>query len=391
MITKIRIRNFRSFKDITVKLKPFNVLIGPNDSGKSNFLDAFRVISDMMLSRLDNVFFVPFQSFNALVFQGAQNKTISFDVEGKTRTADRQEPFEFEYSVEISPNKKGALHIPTERLKIKRAGAKKCQYINRTGEITKVREETNNRKRSVLYHFDSDKCAVSLLSDIKRHAYIRAVRHELGFSWLYMFQPSKMNSPVEKKEKGSIDVILSEDGSNLGEVLFYLQENCPDKFKNLKNSLKDAIPSVEDLKVTLIEKLIFVFIKQHYNGQLLKLNLKSVSDGLLRFLGILSVVYNPATPSILLFEELENGIHPRRLQTAVNLIRFLSQFSQVFVTTHSPYLVDCVASEDVLVVDKSPVGFTTIKPIRDKLGISKLLDEFSLGEAWFSGALGGIP
>jgi predicted ATPase len=399
MITKIRIRNFKSFEDTTVNLKPFNVLIGSNDSGKSNFLSVFRVISGMMWNKLDDVFSSPLLFANTL-FQGSKNEAISFDIGGSTtrkepRTRDQQESFEFEYSVKISTDEKGVLYIAAEKLRIRTKNSDKMiQHLSRSGEITKVNEGVNNKKHNVSYHFDSDRCAISLLSDIKRHAYIRAVRYELGLSGFYNFQPSKMKLPTEKKEKGNI-VVLNQNGHNLGEVLFYLQESYPDKFKNLKNSLRDAIPSVEDLQVTPIEKWIFVSIEQRYNGQLLKLNLGSISDGLLRFLGILSIVHNPFAFSSFLFEELENGIHPRRLQTVIELMRFLSlgpKPIQVFITTHSPYLVDYVKPEDVLVVDRLPsTGATIIKSIEKKKGISKLLDEFSLGEAWFSGALGGIP
>ena len=263
------------------------------------------------------------------------------------------------------------------------------KYINRTGEITRVKEI--GKRNGVSYHFDSDRCAISLLSDLKRHAYIRAVAGELSFTWFYYFKPSEMKQSKEIKEETS--PVLVRDGSNLSNVLLHLKKNHPDKFKNLKKSLKDAIPDVEDLKISTQGKWIFVTVKQRQNNQVLTLPLWSVSDGLLRFLAILSIVYNPATPSMLFFEELENGIHPHRLRTAVELMQFLSlepQFCQVLITTHSPYFVDYVIPKNVLVVEKVS-GVTTIKPLWKKPGISKLLEDFSLGEAWFSGSLGGIP
>lgn len=394
MITRIRIRNFRSFRDTTVNLKPLNVLIGPNDSGKSNFLDALNVLSQMMWSKLDGVFSGLFRSFNIILFQGSENKAISFDVDGTATSGPERKAFKFKYSIEVCPDEKGVLHFDRENLKIQTEGSKQfVQYINRSGEVTKVREETKKGSRPHPYSFDPDRCAVSSLLDVKRHAYIRATRFELGFASFYKLQPSQMKLPVEKKEEKGL-VLLAEDGRNLSEVLLYLQENSPDNFRSLKKSLKDTIPNVEDLKLRTIQKWIFVTVKQGYDGRLLDFGLGSVSDGLLRFLGILSIVYGPTgVTSMLLFEELENGIHPHRLETVMNLLRSLSSGerpTQVFVTTHSPYLVDYVTPKDVLVVDKSS-GITTIKSISKKRGISELLNEFSLGEAWFSGALGGTP
>lgn len=394
MITRIRIRNFRSFRDTTVNLKPFNILVGPNDSGKSNFLDALYVLDRMMWSKLDEVFLGLSHSFNVILFQGSDSKTISFDVDGTATGGLEWKRFKFKYSIEVGPDEKGILHFDRENLKIQSEGSERwLQYINRSGEVTRVLEETRGALKRRSYNFDPDRCAVSSLLDVKRHAYIRAVRLGLGFTHFYKFQPSMMKILAEKKEQKT-PVLLAQDGQNLSEALFYLQEDFPDNFRSLKKSLKDAIPNVEDLKLKTIEKWITVTVRQRGDGRSLDFGLASVSDGLLRFLGILSIVYNPIySASRLLFEELENGIHPHRLETVMNLLRSLASkedSAQVFVTTHSPYLVDCVTPNDVLVVDKS-LGITTIKPISRKRGISELLNEFSLGEAWFSGALGGTP
>lgn len=394
MITRIRIRNFRSFRNTTVNLKPFNVLVGPNDSGKSNFLDAFNVLRRMMLGKLGDVFSGPFRSFNVILFQGSQSKVICFHVEGTARTDPKKKPFKFEYSIEVSPDKEGVLRLDTESLRIMSESSNQWfQCINRSGGATEVKEEKKGGRQTRSYNFDPDTCAVSSLLDVKRHAYIRAVRFELGVTWFYRLQPSEMKWPVEKKEEKGI-VVLKENGKNLAEALLYLRDNHPNKFESLKKSLKDTIPSVEDLKFTAVEKWTYVTVTQRCNGRLLNLGLGSISDGLLRFLGILSIVYNPVfLASGFFFEELENGIHPHRLETIISLLQSLALGEhpiQVFVTTHSPYLVDCVTSKDVLIVDKS-LGITTIKSIANRRGISKLLDEFSLGEAWFSGALGGTP
>ena len=95
--------------------------------------------------------------------------------------------------------------------------------------------------------------------DLNRHAYIRAVKYELGLNWFYELQPSRMKLPMEKEEEKG-PVYLNQNGSNLGNVLWYLKKNYPDNFRNLKRSLKDAIPTIEDLEIAPFKKWIFVFI-----------------------------------------------------------------------------------------------------------------------------------
>ncbi len=120
-----------------------------------------------------------------------------------------------------------------------------------------------------------------------------------------------------------------------------------------------------------------------------------MSDGELAFAALMSLILAPKklTPPLLCIEEPENYLHPKLLETVVEVLnqRALelgSGASQMIATTHSPYLVDKLNLEDLVVAEKEKgaTKFTrpsTKKKLRDLLSRR----EMGLGELWFSGAL----
>jgi hypothetical protein len=115
-----------------------------------------------------------------------------------------------------------------------------------------------------------------------------------------------------------------------------------------------------------------------------------VSDGVKICTFFAALTWHPRPPKTILVEEPENGIHPKMLAEVVDLLRGLSvgkigpHACQVIVTTHSPYLLDCIdpKTEQVLVFRREADGNRTVdKPDMDKLQVW-LDEDFGLGEIW---------
>jgi predicted ATPase len=122
-----------------------------------------------------------------------------------------------------------------------------------------------------------------------------------------------------------------------------------------------------------------------------------MSDGELSFLALLSLIFAPEELSAPLYcvEEPENHLHPRLLEELWELLtqrqnEFGPRASQVIMPTHSPYLVDRVSIDDLIVIEKHN-GATHYTRPASKSHLRELLEqeELGLGELWFSGALGG--
>jgi predicted ATPase len=123
-----------------------------------------------------------------------------------------------------------------------------------------------------------------------------------------------------------------------------------------------------------------------------------MSDGTLRLLGHLATLYLPQPPPLVCFEEPENYVHPRLLELIVDLLKYPptpnpsreGSETQVLVTTHSPYLIDRLEPEDLMIVEKKE-GKTEVKGVDDIKEIKEALKTLTLGEMWYSGDLGGVP
>ena len=104
----------------------------------------------------------------------------------------------------------------------------------------------------------------------------------------------------------------------------------------------------------------------------------------------LALAHHPSPPNLILVEEPENGVHPKRLSEIVDLLRAISKGehgggSQIILTTHSPYLLDSISldTDQVLVFRREPDGRRSAQAV-DAEGIKVFLDEFKLGEVWFN-------
>lgn len=115
------------------------------------------------------------------------------------------------------------------------------------------------------------------------------------------------------------------------------------------------------------------------------------SAGVRLLMFFVALAHHPELPKIVLIEEPENGLHPKRIADVVRLLRGLTTGAlggtpaQVILTTHSPLLVDelDIDQDQVLVFEREADGNRTARPVdRDRLRL--FLDEFKLGEVWFN-------
>jgi predicted ATPase len=161
--------------------------------------------------------------------------------------------------------------------------------------------------------------------------------------------------------------------------------------------LQRAVPEVEGLRLrSTPDRKKVVGVAEKNGGGIIEAS--ALSDGVLRFLALLSLVYHPQPPPLICIEEPENGIHPHRLEKVVNLLKWLStertpeQRGQVIVTTHSTMFLDWFRDhpEWVWVVERDAEG-THFRSLKDVPHLDQVLDDFSLGEAWYGGSIGGVP
>lgn len=378
-IEQLRIQNYRALHDLELKgITPLTVFLGPNGSGKSTIFDVFAFLSECFQSGLRR----------------------AWDRRGRfreLRTRDREGPITFElryreepksplitYYLAIDENSKGP-YVAEEYLQWRRGShGQPFRFLNfkdGVGEVVsgKVPEKEDER---IPQQLDTpDILAVSTLGQFASNPRVSALRRFInGWYLSYLTADHTRGTPEAGPQER-----LSETGDNLANVIQYLKEQHPEQLNQILSILANRIPQLEGVYAAMMQdgRLLLQIKDAPFNRPILA---KFASDGTLKMMAYLLVLYDPAPPQLIGIEEPSNHLHPRLLPELAEECRTASGQSQLMVTTHSPDFVDALRSEELWVLYRSADGFTQAKRAADMCGIPELMKSgATLGNLWMEG------
>lgn len=361
----ISIKGFKSIASVKVDLKSINVIIGPNGSGKSNFIGVFSFLHEVREGRLNDYIRKAGGSEPLLHFGSKVTEKIQI------RISFRQEVNQYELTLEptaddsLYPSREWAYFWDKENYP-------KAPY----NESIPSRE--NGREAGISN------------PSLKRTA--EWVRYRLGRWRLYHVHDTSSTSPLRKTAKLNDNRFLRADGSNLPAFLYLLQKKYPNEYGLIQRTVQRVAPFFDDFQLNpdpLNEEAIRLNWKHKKSDQYF--DASSLSDGTLRFIALATLFLQPEefTPTVILVDEPELGLHPYAITMLASLVKQAAQKTQVILSTQSPLLLDHFQPEDVLVADSVDGGtqFTRLDPTK----LETWLDEYSLGQLWEKNELGGRP
>lgn len=380
-IEGLHVRNFRALRDLTLKdLKPLTVLVGPNGSGKSTLFDVFAFLADCFSIGLRKAWDKRGR-FRELRSRGEDGPIV---IELKYREEPRT-PL-ITYHLEIGETDQGPV-LETEWLQWRRGQyGKPYRFLNfRYGRGDVIEGEVPDEQASRIEEtLDSaETLAANTLGQLARHPRVASLRRFItGWYLSYLSADSARGVP----EAGAQER-LSQSGHNLPNVIQYLKEQHPDRLEQMLAVLRQRVPRLDrvDTQILADGRLLLRFKDAPFEQPVLA---KYVSDGTLKMLSYLTVLYDPDPPPLVGVEEPENYLHPRLLPGLAEECRKATQRSQVLVTTHSPSFVNALAPVEVWVVFRDESGFTQATRTSEMTGIPHLVDEGGkLGDLWMEGFL----
>lgn len=377
-IEQLRIRNYRALRDVEVRFTPLTILIGPNGSGKSTLFDVFNFLSECFRLGLRH----------------------AWDRRGKAkdlRTRGSQGPIEFElkyretpasplitYHLAIDEDLRGPF-VAEEWLQWRRGAHGKpfrfLDYRSGQGEAVSGEEPDENARRVSIPLQSRELIAVNALGQFAEHPRVAALRSFISDWYVSYLSVDETRSQPEAGPQER----LNKTGDNLANVLQFLAESHPDRLEKIFAVLRERVPRIEKvLAETMPDGRLLLQIKDAPFDQ--PVLARFASDGTLKMLAYLVVLYDPDPPQFIGIEEPENFLHPPLLPKLAEECRMATQSSQLLVTTHSPHFIDGARLEEVRILVRDQGGHTRIFEPDSKL--RALLDEgASLGYLWLSGHL----
>jgi len=364
VIGKVIIENYRSFGDRTeVKLRKFNVLVGPNNSGKSNFLDFLSFISDLVKTRISDALRRR-GGYRAVVFNGEEDRDIRFSIEAELNGRP------LKYKVVIGGEELLEEELEVEGKVLIKGKEGQGQYWN------------EGKKEYIEYGLEDNLALNALTRDVsplqlKLRDFLQRIK-------IYRFELPKLR--VKARIQRATE--LEEDGSNLSQVLHYIRNSDREAYEEIEERLRAAIPEIKYLETPPTEdgKASLEVVERHLSK---RVDISEMSDGALWLIAHLCVFSLPRPPSLACFEEPSAFVHPRILELLIDV--FKSVESQVIVTTHNPIFVNSCEPEDLIIFEKHQ-GKTEVKRIeRPEEMKERIIRDIPLGEIWYSGEIGGVP
>jgi predicted ATPase len=417
MITLIEALHFRCLKYIRQPLGPFHVLVGPNASGKTTFLDVISFMGRFVSDGLDAAIGERTQNFQDLVW-GRSGSGFELAIEGRIPADLCEMLFTKEhdcvrYELALgSDAQTGELSILSEKVLLKKDQPSAFErnglfpqeslsvqtILTPTGKkgtktvVNKVSEGNDNFYSEV--HQTGAGWAPSFKLGPRRSALGNLPEDESKFpvsTWLKSLltqgvQPFALNSLLIRKASPPGQVRgFKPDGSNLPWVIHRLQQSVPERFQDWISHLRTAL-DIENIRTVEREddKHRYLVIK-YRNG--LEAPSWVVSDGTLRLLALTLPAYLSDFEGVYLIEEPENGIHPRAVET---MFQSLSSVygAQILMATHSPVILSMAEIETVLCFAKSSEGATDIVRGDEHPQLKEWRGETSLGVLFAGGVLG---
>ena len=387
-LRSLTMRNVLSFgAEATVELGALNVLIGANGCGKSNLMDVVALLKAAATTDLSDEFRGGAEDW---VWKGASDDTKTMDVASHWVKEDAM----FIHSMEIRAGEGKYSISRDENIRWKEfhhsftIGGRRIH--RRSPSLLSVADETLIR-RGDCQHFNSHDGRISLLnpampvyedvgglqrrilSDIIKDAQVYRSRQVGRMGELNpLHRPSRTDLPIDR---------LSETLDNFALVLNRVRLEREDE---IVKALRDINEDARGLDVRIGNNRAEVVLKEKGGN----IPAHRMSDGMLNWLFLLTVLLDPKPPALVCIDEPETGMHPDMLPTLARMLIDASSRMQLIVTTHSDMIVDCFADlpEAVVVCDKED-GVTQMK----RLAAEDFQDwkKEGLGMAWISGAIGG--
>jgi predicted ATPase len=375
-IEYLKVQKYRALHNLELKnLTPLTVFLGPNGSGKSTIFDVFAFLSECFTESLRKAWDRRGR-FRELRTRDSEGCII---IELKYRETSASPLITYHLAIDEENNRP---FIAEEWLHWRRGQYGQpfrfLHFKKGEGQVISGESPDEEGERITEQLASSELLAVNTLGQFAKHPRVSALRRFItGWYLSYLTADHTRSLP----EAGAQER-LSPTGDNLPNVIQYLKEQHPQRLEEILKTLSGRIPRLEKVEASIMQdgRLLLEIKDAPFSHPILA---KFASDGTLKLLAYLTVLYDPSPPQLVGIEEPENHLHPRLLPQLAEECRAASANTQLMVTTHSPFFVDSLKPEELWVLYRDDKGFTQAKRTADMQGVKQFMEHGALlGSLW---------
>jgi predicted ATPase len=384
-ISQLKLTNVLSFRDETIELRSLNVIIGPNGSGKSNLISSLEVLHAAPASLAAK--FSSLGGISKWIRDGAQVASIDVtcsvlslpDLPSAPDTNFRLALLDMENQVYVSDER---IERPGELFEELRF----FWYDKWTPMVSSSDPETMDPVAKALAPETVDRRESILSQRRDPESYPELFWLAGALESIQVYNQWTVGPKNVLRDFQFTDVpttYLAEDGSNTALIVSKIRgSKNRAEFRNAIHEILDGAEVEVDIDQARAQLFLFERGSQ-------KVSARRLSDGTLRFIFLAAILLQENLPRLIVIEEPELGLHPDMLGSLAKLLRSASEKTQVIVTTHSTDLVNEFSDEpETILVSESHEGSSSMRRL-DKEKLGSWLTDYSLGDAWRAGALGG--
>ena len=427
MIRRIEALNYRCLRYVSQPLQDFHVLVGPNASGKSAFLDVLGLIRDLFTRGLDDAILARedliesigrARRVDELIFNQIADRfelAIELEIPDDLRKPKADTYYQVaRYEIAIGKSSEnGELTIVNENLwlcpeprahttsqvspfpnepsppasvltKRARKGWRKVVTKTEIGD-NRFYPEIGKWGWSNILHLGFRRSALANLPQDKKHFPVALWIQNLLMGGIHVVA---LNSTAMRRPSSpSVQRAFRTDGSNLPLVVRDLRNRHEKDFKDWLEHLRIVLPNLQTIDVVERPEDRHFYLNVHYSNLEHPVPSWLLSDGTLCLFALTLLAYLPNNQEVYLIEEVENGIHPRAIEAVFDSLSSVYD-GQVLLATHSPLIVGLAKPEQVLCFAKNSSGATSIVRGSEHPKLRDWRGQVDLGTLYAAGVLG---
>lgn len=377
---ELSIQGFRRLYDVQFPLRPLSVMIGANGTGKTSILDVLSLLANSAQGKLSESITDLSGLGSVLTYDRADELHLSISM-----SVPAHDPLE--YSLRLQPQGV-AYAITEEKLSQRRPGhAQPFLHIDSHGPDIKYFEADQRKLQRPTWEHKPLETSLSQVPKMFREP--EDFRNRLSSSTFYHVLNVDPRSPVRLPQSMRPAKLPGRNGEELVACLYYLRETERDRFDAIEDALHAAFPRFDrlDFPPVAAGTIALAWRETDFSQPLY---LHQLSEGTLRFLWLATLLQSPGLTALTLLDEPEVSLHPELLSLLADLLREASNRTQLIVATHSDRLIRFLQPNEILIMDSTDDGMTTVK-WANELDLEKWLKDYSLDQLWSNGRLGARP